>query len=116
MATFSPWVLVKYREAKNYDKFDVFLDRNDPAAQVHEVMAYWDAVKAVKTYVDENPGTVMLSVCPSASWLVIEDCQRSEQTFPRSHRCLIMKLVDSACTSIVSTVYQDITGFRSIFR
>ncbi|GBB95068.1 hypothetical protein RclHR1_02470012 [Rhizophagus clarus] len=35
---------------------------NDPATHVHEILAYHDTISFVKKYVDEHPGTVMISV------------------------------------------------------
>ncbi|CAB4422863.1 unnamed protein product [Rhizophagus irregularis] len=35
---------------------------NDPAAHAHEILAYHDTISLVKKYVDEHPGTVMISV------------------------------------------------------
>ncbi|RGB34744.1 alkaline phosphatase [Rhizophagus diaphanus] len=35
---------------------------NDPATHAHEIFAYHDTISLVKKYVDEHPGTVMISV------------------------------------------------------
>ncbi|KAJ1978365.1 vacuolar alkaline phosphatase [Dimargaris xerosporica] len=43
-------------------RIDMAAHANDPATHVHEVEAYWNAVSAVKDFVDANPGTVMISV------------------------------------------------------
>ncbi|KAJ1919653.1 vacuolar alkaline phosphatase [Tieghemiomyces parasiticus] len=42
-------------------RIDMAAHANDPATHVHEVEAYWEAVRVVKKFVDENPGTVLVS-------------------------------------------------------
>jgi alkaline phosphatase len=37
------------------------LPRNDASAHLHEIFAYHDAVDMVKRFVDENPGTILIS-------------------------------------------------------
>ena len=46
----------------NYLNLIHFICRNDPATHVHEILAYHDTIALVKKYVDEHPGTVMISV------------------------------------------------------
>jgi alkaline phosphatase len=43
-------------------RIDMAAHNNDPAAHAHEILAYQQTVALVKKYVDEHPGTVMLSV------------------------------------------------------
>jgi alkaline phosphatase len=43
-------------------RIDMAAHSNDPSAHVRDIVAYQDAVAVVKTFVDENPGTVMISV------------------------------------------------------
>ncbi|KAJ2081485.1 vacuolar alkaline phosphatase [Coemansia sp. RSA 988] len=43
-------------------RIDMAAHTNDPAAHVREIIAYWDAVAAVRAYVDTHPDTVMISV------------------------------------------------------
>ncbi|RKO84845.1 alkaline-phosphatase-like protein, partial [Blyttiomyces helicus] len=43
-------------------RIDMAGHTNDPATHVREILAYQDAIAAVKVYVDANPGTVMISV------------------------------------------------------
>ncbi|RIA94991.1 alkaline phosphatase [Glomus cerebriforme] len=43
-------------------RIDMAAHVNDPATHVHEILAYHDTISLVKKYVDEHPGTVMISV------------------------------------------------------
>ncbi|KAJ2161757.1 vacuolar alkaline phosphatase [Coemansia sp. RSA 562] len=43
-------------------RIDMAAHTNDPAAHVREIVAYWDAISAVRTYVDAHPDTVLISV------------------------------------------------------
>lgn len=43
-------------------RIDMAAHGNDPAAHLHEILAYQDAISEVKTFVDANPSTVMISV------------------------------------------------------
>jgi alkaline phosphatase len=43
-------------------RIDMAAHGNDPAAHVHEILAYQDAVSEVVKFVDANPSTVMISV------------------------------------------------------
>ena len=51
-------------------RIDMAAHNNDPAAHVHDILAYQQTVALVKQYVEEHPGTVMISVRPC----VIEGC------------------------------------------
>ncbi|KAI9337682.1 alkaline-phosphatase-like protein [Zopfochytrium polystomum] len=43
-------------------RIDMAAHNNDPAAHVHDILAYNDAIAAVKDWVSKNPNTVMISV------------------------------------------------------
>ncbi|OMJ28248.1 Alkaline phosphatase, partial [Smittium culicis] len=43
-------------------RIDMAAHSNDPATHVREIIAYWDTVKLVRKFVDENPNTVVISV------------------------------------------------------
>ncbi|KAJ1920225.1 vacuolar alkaline phosphatase [Mycoemilia scoparia] len=43
-------------------KIDLAAHGNDPAAHVREIIAYWDAIDAVKSYIDKHPNTLLVSV------------------------------------------------------
>ncbi|CAG8706906.1 17223_t:CDS:2, partial [Acaulospora morrowiae] len=43
-------------------RIDMAAHSNDPGTHVHEVLAYYEAVNVVRKYVDDHPGTVMISV------------------------------------------------------
>ncbi|KAJ2125838.1 vacuolar alkaline phosphatase [Coemansia sp. RSA 1822] len=43
-------------------RIDMAAHTNDPAAHVREIIAYWDAISAVRAYVDAHPDTVLISV------------------------------------------------------
>jgi alkaline phosphatase len=43
-------------------RIDMAAHSNDPAAHIHEILAYQDTVDAVKKFVDANPNTVVISV------------------------------------------------------
>ncbi|KAJ2142665.1 vacuolar alkaline phosphatase, partial [Coemansia sp. RSA 678] len=43
-------------------RIDMAAHTNDPAAHVREIVAYWDAISAVRAYVDAHPDTVLISV------------------------------------------------------
>ncbi|KAJ2715729.1 vacuolar alkaline phosphatase [Coemansia spiralis] len=43
-------------------RIDMAAHTNDPAAHVRDILAYWEAVAAVRRYVDAHPDTVMISV------------------------------------------------------
>ncbi|KAJ2160505.1 vacuolar alkaline phosphatase [Coemansia sp. RSA 552] len=42
-------------------RIDMAAHTNDPATHVRDILAYWDAVAAVRKYVDEHPDTVVIS-------------------------------------------------------
>ncbi|OLY85163.1 Repressible alkaline phosphatase [Smittium mucronatum] len=43
-------------------RIDMAAHSNDPATHVREIISYWDTVKLVRRFVDQNPNTVMISV------------------------------------------------------
>ncbi|RKP38355.1 alkaline phosphatase [Dimargaris cristalligena] len=43
-------------------RIDMAAHANDPAAHAHDVEAYWQTIEVVKKFVNDNPGTVMVSV------------------------------------------------------
>lgn len=43
-------------------RIDMAAHNNDPAAHAREILAYQETIALVHKYVDEHPGTVMLSV------------------------------------------------------
>ncbi|KAI8919304.1 alkaline phosphatase [Powellomyces hirtus] len=43
-------------------RIDMAAHNNDPATHVREILAYQQTIEAVKKFVDENPGTIMISV------------------------------------------------------
>ncbi|KAG9307181.1 hypothetical protein G9A89_017009 [Geosiphon pyriformis] len=43
-------------------RIDMAAHSNDAPAHVHDILAYYEAVAAVREYVDSHPGTVMISV------------------------------------------------------
>ncbi|KAI8823967.1 alkaline phosphatase [Fimicolochytrium jonesii] len=43
-------------------RIDMAAHNNDPAAHIHEILAYQETIKTVKKYVAEHPDTVMISV------------------------------------------------------
>ncbi|GBB94341.1 hypothetical protein RclHR1_23380003 [Rhizophagus clarus] len=43
-------------------RIDMAAHSNDAAAHVHDILAYHETIDLVKKYVDEHPGTVMISV------------------------------------------------------
>ncbi|KAJ1730988.1 vacuolar alkaline phosphatase [Coemansia biformis] len=43
-------------------RIDMAAHTNDPATHVRDIMAYWDAVAAVRRFVDAHPDTVLISV------------------------------------------------------
>jgi alkaline phosphatase len=43
-------------------RIDMAGHSNDPAAHVHDILAYHDVISVVKKFVDDNPSTVMISV------------------------------------------------------
>lgn len=42
-------------------RIDMAAHANDPAAHAHEILAYQETVEVVTKFVDENPGTIMIS-------------------------------------------------------
>ncbi|GAB5593525.1 vacuolar alkaline phosphatase [Umbelopsis nana] len=42
-------------------RIDMAAHTNDPAAHLHEILAYQDTIQVVKDFVDANPGTVVIS-------------------------------------------------------
>lgn len=42
-------------------RIDMAAHNNDPAAHVHDILAYQDTVALVKKFVEENPNTVVIS-------------------------------------------------------
>jgi alkaline phosphatase len=47
-------------------RIDMAAHENDAATHVKEILAYQETIAAVKAFVEENPGTIMISVsiCP----------------------------------------------------
>lgn len=43
-------------------RIDMAAHSNDPAAHIHEILAYQETVAAVKKFVEANPNTVVVSV------------------------------------------------------
>ncbi|CAG8529204.1 15899_t:CDS:2, partial [Acaulospora colombiana] len=43
-------------------RIDMAAHSNDPGTHVHEILAYHQTVEAVRNYVDNHPGTVVISV------------------------------------------------------
>ncbi|KAJ2585930.1 vacuolar alkaline phosphatase, partial [Coemansia sp. RSA 1804] len=43
-------------------RIDMAAHTNDPAAHVRDILAYWEAVSAVRKFVDAHPDTVLISV------------------------------------------------------
>jgi len=43
-------------------RIDMAAHSNDPTAHVHDILAYHETISVVKKFVNENPGTVMISV------------------------------------------------------
>ncbi|KAJ2910972.1 vacuolar alkaline phosphatase [Coemansia aciculifera] len=43
-------------------RIDMAAHTNDPAAHLRDIVAYWDAISVARTYVDEHPDTVLISV------------------------------------------------------
>jgi len=43
-------------------RIDMAAHSNDPAAHVHDILAYHETIKVVKNYVKSHPGTIMISV------------------------------------------------------
>ncbi|KAJ2341418.1 vacuolar alkaline phosphatase [Coemansia erecta] len=43
-------------------RIDMAAHTNDPAAHVRDIIAYWDAIAAVRAFVDTHPDTVLISV------------------------------------------------------
>lgn len=43
-------------------RIDMAAHSNDPAGHVHEILAYQNAIKVVKKFVNKHPGTVLISV------------------------------------------------------
>ncbi|KAJ3221456.1 hypothetical protein HK099_003499 [Clydaea vesicula] len=63
--------ILKAASIKNDDKgfflliegsrIDMAAHSNDPATHAHEILAYQDTIAVVKKFVDDNPGTVLIS-------------------------------------------------------
>lgn len=55
---------------------------NDPSTHIHEILAYNEAIAAVKTFVDLHPDTILISTSDHETGGLSVGHQRYPNTYP----------------------------------
>ncbi|KAJ3019177.1 hypothetical protein HKX48_002311 [Thoreauomyces humboldtii] len=98
-------------------RIDMAAHNNDPAAHVREILAYQDTVAAVMAYVDENPGTVMISVSDHETGGLSVGYQLDEHVYPDPYEWRPQALVNvKRSIEVIAPLITNFTGTSSELR